>query len=399
MKQNGKSEKAQRRAPTKYPCIYKQTGKPLYDVRYNYKEEDKETGKVHYKNKWVYGLGSLDLARSTLLQLQMGTYDDGEITLQEAFELWQVNARILQYKEVTIRNTTGHMHMIYTVLPSTLKLKDVDYALYSRFIEQCRTERKYSEKMVADLNKTFRKLITLAYREKRLKENPLKMLDVSKTKGRDRTITVTPSEFEAMDRYLADTPFVRNGINCSIKRRLALNYLYYTGMTVGEILALRYEDMIPCSSFQSGTTKFSGLMIKVHGATDTGFMVGLDGAKKSKGRVVPMTSSLQTLFLSAKQEHIAAGGSMCDMVFSFTHSNVADMLKTLTKKLHLNKKIVSQTFRDTFVEKMISGGVTLPQVCTVLGETEGTIVKRYSYLFQNDPQRIIDAFSEERFQK
>lgn len=116
------AEKKSRRIPTKYPCIYKQTDKDLYDVRYNYKEFNEDTGKTEYKTKWVYGVTSLDLAKKTLFQLQTSTYDDGEITLQGAYELWLTKAAIEGYTETAVKNTGEHIRMIYTVLPPDLKL-------------------------------------------------------------------------------------------------------------------------------------------------------------------------------------------------------------------------------------------------------------------------------------
>ena len=96
-------KKKPRRLPTQYQCIYRQTDKDLYDVRYKYKELNEDTGKTEYKTKWVYGVKSIDLAKKTLLQLQTSTYDDGEITtLQEAYELWLAEA--MRYLRVT-RNT------------------------------------------------------------------------------------------------------------------------------------------------------------------------------------------------------------------------------------------------------------------------------------------------------
>ena len=110
-------KKKPRRVPTEYQCIYRQTDKDLYDVRYNYKELNEDTGKTEYKTKWVYGVKSIDLAKKTLLQLQTSTYDDGEITLQEAYELWLAKAKIEGYTDVAVKNTDEHIRMIYTVLP------------------------------------------------------------------------------------------------------------------------------------------------------------------------------------------------------------------------------------------------------------------------------------------
>lgn len=286
--------------------------------------------------------------------------------------------------------------MIYTVLSPDLKLRDVDFSLYSSFIERCRVERGYSEYTLSNLNKTFRKLITPAYRENRLKENPIYSFDKVDGFARDRKVIVSPEEFRLMDNYLSETVFVRNGINRNLKRRLCLNFLYYTGMTMNEILSIRYNDVWPTQNAPEGSQKaFRGLWVHVQGATATKFIIGLDGAKKSKVRDVPLTDQLSSIFLDDKKRHLSSGGCCDDLIFEFTHGNVADMLKHLTKMLNIDKKIVCQSFRDTFIEKLIRNGVTLPQVCSTLGESYKTILTRYSYLFEEDPMNIINALNAE----
>ncbi len=168
-----------------------------------------------------------------------------------------------------------------------------------------------------------------------------------------------------------------------------MNFLYYTGMTVGEILAVRYQDII-CSCEAAGCcqTAFSD-------ATDTGFIIGLDGAKKSKLRLVPMPEPLAALFFRDKKQHLSDGGSQNDLIFSFTHGTIIEMLRKLPPQLGIDNRIVCQTFRDTYIEKMVRNGITLPQLCYVLGESQATIVKRYAFLFENDPQIILAVFSAE----
>lgn len=388
-----------RRTPTKYPCIYKQTGKNLFDVRYNYKVIRADTGKTEYKSKWVYGITSLALAKRALLQLQSTGVEDEKITLEDAFNLWLKKAKIEQYSEHSIKNTTCHINMIYSVVPRDLKLEQIDYSVYERFIEGCR-ESGYSQMMIVDLNKTFRKLILLAYKEGKLTENPLIGFDDTQPTARDRTVIVLPSEFQMMDNMLSEVGFIRKGIDPNIKRRLLLNFLYYTGMTIGEVLSIRYRDFVPENDVPDyADSLFDGMLVKVNGATATGFIVGVDGAKKSKIRYVPLYKPLEELVLKCKSLDADNGGSIDDLVFSFTHSNASELLKHLTKKLQINKKIVCQSFRDTFIAKMIKNGITLPQLCYTLGETQDTILRRYKYLFSNNPENIIAVFEAEKIIK
>ena len=137
-----------------------------------------------------------------------------------------------------------------------------------------------------------------------------------------------------MDNYLASNSFFRNGVDQNIKRRLTLNFLYYTGMTIGEILAVRYQ----AASYAQ--TAFSGYQIQVSGATDTGFIIGLDGAKKSKLCLVPMPEPLAAIFFRDKEQHLSDDGNMEDLIFSFTHGTIIEMLRKLSPQLGIDKRIV-----------------------------------------------------------
>ena len=144
-----------------------------------------------------------------------------------------------------------------------------------------------------------------------------------------------------MDNYLASNSFFRNGVDQNIKRRLTLNFLYYTGMTIGEILAVRYQDIISsCEAASYAQTAFSGYQIQVSGATDTGFIIGLDGAKKSKLCLVPMPEPLAAIFFRDKEQHLSDDGNMEDLIFSFTHGTIIEMLRKLSPQLGIDKRIV-----------------------------------------------------------
>lgn len=69
-----------------------------------------------------------------------------------------------------------------------------------------------------------------------------------------------------------------------------------------------------------------------------------------------------------------------------------EVLRNLQPQLGIDNRIVYQTFRDTYIEKMVKNGITLPQFCYVLGDSQATIVNRYGFLFENDPKKIIAVF-------
>jgi integrase len=51
------------------------------------------------------------------------------------------------------------------------------------------------------------------------------------------------------------------------------------------------------------------------------------------------------------------------------------------------------SFRHTFISNLIRGGVPLPVVESVSGDTQETILKRYSHMFASDDAMVLDVMS------
>ena len=232
-----------KRTKTKYPNIYYNENTKLYDVKYNYKVYDPLTQKNKYKAKWKYNLSSLTEARGELAKLQTGTNkaENKDITLQGVFDLWKNKAGGQNFSPVTIRNTEQQMKMIYQFLPKETKLKDITEDVYYKLSADCRNHG-YSEETLHSINATFRKMINLAYKKKLITENILAYADNVKTKQKEDYKTISKEEFEKIDAYFHYNKFVRLGVDNYPKYRLLFNILYYTGLRIGEAIALTYND-------------------------------------------------------------------------------------------------------------------------------------------------------------
>jgi len=50
-------------------------------------------------------------------------------------------------------------------------------------------------------------------------------------------------------------------------------------------------------------------------------------------------------------------------------------------------------FRHTFISNLIGQGVPLPVIEKVSGDTQATILKRYSHMFESDEFMVLQALS------
>ena len=81
---------------------------------------------------------------------------------------------------------------------------------------------------------------------------------------------------------------------------------------------------------------------------------------------------------------------MKDKIVPFGHGAVANKLDTACKKLGL-EHYTCHEFRHTFISNLISFGVPLPVVAKAAGDTQETILKRYSHMFESDEVMVLKA--------
>lgn len=108
--------------------------------------------------------------------------------------------------------------------------------------------------------------------------------------------------------------------------------------------------------------------------------------KNFKKRTVPLSTDPERLFIKLKDAHIEAGDSLDDKIFDWGHGTCASMLKKACKDLELPLYTCHE-----FRHNLIKNGVPLPVVEKVSGDTQATILKRYSHMFESDEIMVLIA--------
>lgn len=397
-----------KRKTTNYKSIYYNETTKKYDVKYNFKEYNVKTGKNKYRSKWIYNLNTITEAKAELAKLQTGGVktSDKDITLEGAYDLWLIKAQGQNFSPVSIRNTHQQIRMVYQFVPATTKLKDIDEDVYYKFCSDIR-KHGYSEETIHSINATFRKMINLAYKKKLIKENILNYADNIKTKKKEDYKTISKEAFIKIDKYFKENEFWRMGINNYPKYRLLFNILYYTGLRIGECIALTYidfeefmyehkkdETIIKSNPINEDSDKkpFQGTRIKI----DKSYVSGLKLTKEPKNykkRSIPLSPAPESLFLLIKEEHLQKGGKLEDKIFNWEYGLCDTILKKACSALDF-PKYTCHDFRHTFISNLIRKGVPLPVIEKASGDTQQTILKRYSHMFEGDEMMILTALKD-----
>lgn len=396
----------QKRTKTKYPGIYFNETTQKYDVKYNYKIYNPLTKKNDYKQKWAYNFLTLTEARAELAKLQSGGVkpEDKDITLGGAFELWKLKATTQGFSPVTISNTEDHMKMIYQFIHKDIRLKDITEQVYLQFCSDIKNHG-YADETLHSINATFRKLINLCYKKKLVKENILDYSDNLKTKTKETYRLIEHDEFMQLQAYFRDNKFVRLGINNYPIYRFLVYLLYYTGVRIGEALALTFADFEKFDYYKKDDPDkpkvrlvpsdddigkhLQGMRVKINKAYISDIKLTKD-PKNYKKRTIPLPGYVERLFIAIRANHLQSGGSLDDKIFDFGHGAASSMIKNVCKKIGI-PIATCHDFRHTYISNLIKNGVPLPVIEKVSGDTQQTILKRYSHMFESDEVMVLLA--------
>lgn len=399
----------QKRIKTEDRNIYYNTSTKRYDIKYNYKTYNVETQKNDYKAKWKYGILTLEEARTELALLKRrssrGSEESREITLQESYELWKNKARAQNYSKATMLNASYYVKMLGEFIPLNTRIDDITEEIYEDVFARCR--EKYKDETINTLNATFRKLINLTYRKRLISEHPLARADNVKAGKTDRIRIVTRDEWKKIDEYLSSA--------CSkdYNFRFMLNILYYTGIRIGECMALTWADFEVLASCQRHGAGGKG----EEGGREEG---GIDGSasksngieegkrermrlnisktilrdgtpkdttKNKKNRKIPLSPSVVGLYKDSFQ---VWEGNRADRIFTDTYDTYISRLASVCRKLDI-PHCTCHSFRHTFISNLMRKGVPLPVIEKVSGDTQKTIFDRYSHMFDDDEDLVLKA--------
>ena len=182
--------------------------------------------------------------------------------------------------------------------------------MYFRLIAQCR-DYGYSEETVWNINACLRKLINVAYKNRYLSENPVDFWDSPRISTGIKRNVITKEELEKINEYFDENYFYRIGENHYPKYKLLVNLLYYTGMRIGEVIALVYSDFESYSKTPQGKEKY--MRVNVNKSYNSAYRL-LKGTKNDKTRKIPLPEVVIVLFNEIKAEHLHAFRAIASLI-------------------------------------------------------------------------------------
>jgi integrase len=343
-------------------------------------------------------------AAATLIhEVNQGTYlEETDRTFSDfAIEWLPIYSDSKDVKPGTIR---VRLHEIGKLLPyfSRLKLKDITRKMYQDALNDL-MDQGYSDSTREGINRTGRMIFRKALELELIKKDPTEFAYVKKDKK-----TIEQLEEEEVPKYLEKEELAlllstakNNGLEHDY---LVFLILAYTGIRVGELVALKWKDI----DFNNHTISITKTY---YNPNNNALMYQLVPPKtrKSKRKIVVDEDVIQALERHKEiqnqvikrlgKEYNDSGFIFAKMERQFGYpivlKNVRDRMKRLLRIAGLNEDLTPHSLRHTHTSLLAEAGVSLEQIMDRLGHTDDQITKNvYLHVTQEMKKEASQKFSE-----
>lgn len=152
-------------------------------------------------------------------------------------------------------------------------------------------------------------------------------------------------------------------------------------MTKAEIIALTYDDFDELANGKMG--------VSVTKSYNSAYKL-LKGTKNDKTRKIPLPKDVIELYVPILQEHLKKGEKTEARVFTCDHGVCNVMIKKACREVKI-REYNCHSFRHTYISNLIRGCVPISVIEQVSGDTQATILKRYSHMFEGDENLVLEA--------
>jgi len=201
-------------------------------------------------------------------------------------------------------------------------------------------------------------------------DNPLELIESPKT-GRKLPDTLAVEEIDAI------ISAIDLSSNEGERNRALLETLYGCGLRVSELVSLKISDLF----FEEGFIKITG--------------------KGSKQRFVPvgdLTQKYIEIYKNNIRNHLNIQKGFEDTLFlnrrgrQLTRAMIFTIIKDLTVKINLNKKISPHTFRHSFATHLLENGADLRSIQLMLGHESITTTEIYVHLDRKYLTEVMNTY-------
>lgn len=342
--------------------------------------------------------GRKQIAKSTydkVLDTLIGIYKGGEslsaqseITVEFLFPIWREYKMLHGAASTYIKRIDSDWRTFYEGTAITkVPVKELNKLKMDIWAHELIQRVKNSKKQYYNISMIMRQILDYAVDAEYIPQNPLHKVNIDarmvfrhEKKKPSYMQVFTVEEVEALYQAAWDD-FLDNRMTIHKLSPLAVMFQFQTGIRIGELCAVRYEDIEDSEIFIDRMFRY-----------ETNEIVEYTKGK-GEGRYVPLTSEAKMLIAAAKEFQHERGMSETGYIFSVNDEPLS--YYSVRKRYEKYCKVIgtynksSHKSRMTYVSALIDGGVNINTVREIAGHAdEKTTYRNYCYDRKTNPERI-----------
>ena len=310
-------------------------------------------------------------------------------SFKQRFDTWIERQRILGRSDNTIEKYRSDYKRFFEGYPfETYDIRDIDDEMIAAHLTKVLSEKQIRWRALKDafgyMSGTFDKAI----KDKLISMNPCQYIDLPIFKTKCYMPPVKTSTERTLNKNDTHTLLekLHNPVahNTNLMANFAIEMALLTGMRVGELAGLMWEDIIFSENY---------IVIRhseKYNRTTKEYYISC--TKNGKERVFPLTDQIKDL-LDRIREYEETNGYLCDFVFAdgagrLRKTKISDAMrnKTMTGEFTSTKSI--HAIRRTFNSQLKCSGVSTTVASSLLGHTERVNDRNYTYDIVNNNTKL-----------
>ena len=352
---------------------------------YTYFQPDEECKRKLVKKKTQKDLEDM------LVKLYCGTDEKRNITFGEMYYKWREMQDKLVSDNTISKYDTDYQRYFANQEFTNLEIERITEETVKVFICKTVKEQTLCKKACKTLFGYVKNVIKSALINKVLYENPIEYLEAKqfykycteKKKSPEQRVVSDFDMKRLYERFQKDYDRKPDYIPT-----YAVELATLTGMRVGELSALKWEDIHETYIFISKSEKYNRIEKKYY----------IDQTKNKEDRKFPVSEEIRNLLDRVKKAEIRSG-YVCEWVFANQNGRIhapviSSCLKNKCRQIGMEEKGI-HAFRRTVNSKMRCSGVPATVAASLLGHTEEVNENYYTYDVSSfaEKQRIVEQIN------
>lgn len=320
------------------------------------------------------------------------------VTLKRAYTEW-----FAIYKN-TVKPTSSFkvkysMDHIYHIISPDALLNKISTTHVQRLINYLYYEKDYSFSYTESIKIVLGMIIDYGIEQNYAEKNPVKMVKIKKKPKTLKDIERIENKYLEKEEVQLILDEMRKSPK-SKRNADVVEFIFYTGLRIGELMALQYEDYDGENIYVKGTLDYTTRKISegVKGTTKNESSTRMVNLPERAKEIIDRVIEENKLIASESPNYVEK-----NFIFtSYTGNPVAILtvnasLQNVAKKIGLNKHLTSHILRHSHISLLAELGIPVKAIMDRVGHSDAdTTLKIYTHVTENMKTNIVEKLNSIR---